>query len=253
MTRALLLHMAGPLQSWGDSSRWDYRTTLDHPTRSGVLGILAAALGYRHGRDLSDLEPIQLTVRVDRPGHLIRDFHTVGGGDDPKRKLPRARGGRRPDPIVSHRYYLSDAAFTVAVDGPSELIARVERALRAPVFGTFLGRRSCPPAGPLVIGATSDPVEDLRSVVPLDRPAPLDEETVEVEFIVEDSSVVPEGVLARATTTRTRPIRYGPDAMYGTHTTTRWVEDVSSELCGGRGVRYLDALTAWRSRYAAAA
>src|SRR5699024_3208275 len=144
---SLLLLLSGPMQSWGDAAQWSQRHTLDHPTRSGLTGIIAAALGYERGRDLTDLDPLCYTIRVDRPAIRISDFHTVGGAAD--NTLPRAKGGSRDEPIVSNRHYLSDAAFTVAISGPESLVTQVKTALRKPVFAPFLGRRSCPTAGPL--------------------------------------------------------------------------------------------------------
>ncbi|MER7114106.1 type I-E CRISPR-associated protein Cas5/CasD [Saccharomonospora azurea] len=239
----ILLQLGGPMQSWGDSSQWNHRQTLGYPTRSGLIGLIAAALGIRRGEDLADLDPLRFTVRVDRPGRRIIDFHTVGGGG---LKLPRAKGGHRDEPIVSHRHYLSDAVFTIAVAGPDSLMSRVGRALRAPVYAPFLGRRSCPPGGPLVIGATDDPMRDLREVVPLARPRPLDVETVPVEFVVDGTAEVPDGAIVRQETTRTRPIKFGQTREHRNHTITRWEEPLPSELCGGRGIRYLEALEqAW--------
>lgn len=41
----LLLWLEGPLQSWGHDSRFGRRETLHFPTKSGVLGMVCAALG----------------------------------------------------------------------------------------------------------------------------------------------------------------------------------------------------------------
>ena len=59
-----------------------------------------------------------MTVRVDRPGVLLRDLHTVGGGMSAKDTVTTADGGKRSGAtgtLLSHRMYLADAAFTVAV------------------------------------------------------------------------------------------------------------------------------------------
>ena len=39
----LLLQLAGPLQSWGAASRFARRSTENAPTKSGLVGLLAAA------------------------------------------------------------------------------------------------------------------------------------------------------------------------------------------------------------------
>lgn len=43
----LLLRLAAPLQSWGSDSKFETRKTDREPTKSGVVGLLAAALGLR--------------------------------------------------------------------------------------------------------------------------------------------------------------------------------------------------------------
>ncbi|WP_084959972.1 type I-E CRISPR-associated protein Cas5/CasD [Thermoactinospora rubra] len=135
----LLMQLAGPLQSWGSSSRFARRSTEAAPTKSGVIGLLAAALGHRRSDDLADLAALRFGVRVDQPGVLLRDYHTA----------QRFSGESLP---VSERFYLADAVFVAAVEGDTELIDRLHRALREPVFLPYLGRRSCPPARPVDLG-----------------------------------------------------------------------------------------------------
>jgi CRISPR system Cascade subunit CasD len=147
----LLLRLAGPLQSWGEHSTFADRDTLRYPTRSGITGIFAAAQGLRRGERLDRYAPLTLTVRIDRPGVLLADFHTTGGGLPRGRTVPTAEGGRRAEgkaTIVTRRMYLSDAVFTVAVEGPGTLIDDLAAALRSPHWQPYLGRRSCPPTSP---------------------------------------------------------------------------------------------------------
>ena len=51
----LLLRLAGPLQSWGMLSHFNERDTARFPTRSGVIGLLAAALGIARDEPLDGL------------------------------------------------------------------------------------------------------------------------------------------------------------------------------------------------------
>ncbi|KJY26259.1 type I-E CRISPR-associated protein Cas5/CasD, partial [Streptomyces katrae] len=53
---------------------------------------------------------------------------------------------------VSERFYLADAVFLAAVAGEEELIRTLHTAVRAPVYLPYLGRRSCPPQGPVDLG-----------------------------------------------------------------------------------------------------
>lgn len=143
----LLLRLAGPLQSWGDSSRFSYRHTRDHPTKSGVLGLLAAAEGRRRSDDLADLAELRFGVRVDQEGTLLRDFQTE-----------RSLDGKAAMPL-SYRYYLSDAIFVAGVEGNSDLLRALDLALRRPVYPLYLGRRSCAPTGRICLGLSEAGLE----------------------------------------------------------------------------------------------
>ena len=136
----LLLRLAAPLQSWGTASKYETRDTGREPSKSGVVGLLAAALGYRRDADLTSLSALLFGVRVDQEGELLRDYHIAWVKDE---KAPN----------VTHRYYLSDAVFLVGLESPDRAyLEKLEYALRHPVFPLFLGRRSCPPSVPLVLG-----------------------------------------------------------------------------------------------------
>lgn len=138
----LLLRLAGPLQSWGIDSKYDTRGTGREPSKSGVIGLLAAALGLRRDQDeeIGALASgLRFGVRVEQEGTLLRDFHTAHKGNKP--------------PYVTQRYYLSDAVFLVGLEsGDEDLLSMLEEALNAPAFPLFLGRRSCPPVPPMSLG-----------------------------------------------------------------------------------------------------
>ncbi|MBQ0923046.1 type I-E CRISPR-associated protein Cas5/CasD [Saccharopolyspora endophytica] len=168
----LLLRLAGPLQSWGERSKFDRRDTAGFPTRSGLLGLIACALGRARGQSVDDLADLSFTIRVDRPGTRIVDYHTVGGGLSGGLKVPTADGKGRPPGkgiLQTWREYLADAVFVVAVEGPEPLLDTVEAALHSPHWQPYLGRRSCPPEQPLVLGRSNDPQGELRTAVPVAR------------------------------------------------------------------------------------
>lgn len=142
----LLLRLAGPLQAWGDDSRFTRRNTRVAPTKSGVLGLLAAAQGRRRVDPIEDLVQLRFGVRIDQPGQLLRDFQTAIRWTSPKREaMP-----------LSYRYYLADAVFVAAVEGDDELMRGLDEAVRSPRFPLYLGRRSCPPARPVSMGVVAD-------------------------------------------------------------------------------------------------
>lgn len=140
----LLIRLAGPLQAWGASSRFSRRDTRHEPTKSGVLGLLAAAQGLRRTDELEHLAALSFGVRVDQAGVLIRDFQTAKSLDETK-TMP-----------LSYRYYLGDSVFVAGVEGDRGIIEGLVAALRNPTFPLYLGRRSCPPSLPLILAVTED-------------------------------------------------------------------------------------------------
>ena len=136
----LLLRLAGPMQAWGVKSRFTVRATELAPTRSGVVGMLASAVGRRRTDPIEDLLALRFGVRKDQPGSVIRDFHTAVPTD-----------GRKPMPL-SNRYYLADAVFLAGIEGDRALLEGIDEALRHPAFPLYLGRRSCPPTHPVSLG-----------------------------------------------------------------------------------------------------
>jgi len=140
---ALLLRLQGPLQSWGTTSRFDERDTQLEPSKSGVLGLVCAALGRDRSESVDDLAGLQLGVRVDREGVPMRDYQTATGVVLATGKVDRERT------VVGPRYYLSDAAFLVGLEGTdSILLERIHQALRSPVWPLSLGRKSFVPGSP---------------------------------------------------------------------------------------------------------
>lgn len=136
----LLLKLRGPIQSWGDGSRFTVRDTSARPTKSGIVGLLAAAEGRRRTDPVEDLAMLRFGVRIDQPGTIMRDFQT-------------AIDWRRDKsmPLVS-RYYLADAVFLVGLEAPRSTLDGIEAALKSARFPLYLGRRSCPANPDLVIG-----------------------------------------------------------------------------------------------------
>lgn len=158
MANTLFLRLEGPLQAWGERGRWSVRDTAPEPTKSGVIGLIACALGYRSDKQIRPLsEKSRMGVRCDTPGRLITDYHTVGGGYDYPALLtaegkPKFSSGQ-PHTEITWRDYLCDASFLVALQAEDEsLIAHMAHALQHPVWPVFLGRKSCPPSRPVYDG-----------------------------------------------------------------------------------------------------
>ncbi|BAU87980.1 CRISPR-associated protein cas5 family [Streptomyces laurentii] len=157
MSNGLIMHLSGPFQSYGGPAQTNLRPTYRQPTRSALTGMIACCLGRERDADNTDLAQLSYTIRVDRPGTILADFHTVGGNHDSVFGLTTAEGKTRDAPIVSTRYYLNDAAFTLAVTGPTPILDLTAQALTHPVWAPYLGRRSCPPDTPSSSPAATTP------------------------------------------------------------------------------------------------
>lgn len=142
----LLLRFAAPMQSWG-LDKFERRGTERLPTKSAVIGIIAAALGRRRNESIDDLMCLRFAVRVDSEGIIMCDFQT-------------AKEEEKANPHISDRYYLADAMFLVGLEGNESLLVSIDRALRNQVFPLFLGRRSCPPEGQISLGIREKPLID---------------------------------------------------------------------------------------------
>jgi CRISPR system Cascade subunit CasD len=137
------------MQAWGASSRFAHRNTEVAPTKSGVIGLLAAARGIRRTEPLTELLGLRFGVRMDQPGQIIRDFQTA-----------RTLDGKSSMPLT-YRFYISDAVFLAGVSGDRELLTGLHEALQSPHFPLYLGRRSCPPEGQLTLGVHDGQLEEV--------------------------------------------------------------------------------------------
>lgn len=145
MKYTLLMRLAGPMQSWGTKSRFDERDTELEPSKSGVIGLLCAALGVDREEEgpVLELSAMPMGVRVDREGVLRRDYHTA-------QEVIRADGKGVQDTAVSNRYYLADAVFLVGLEGSDRSkLETLQDALRNPAWPLSLGRKSFVPSQPV--------------------------------------------------------------------------------------------------------
>ena len=151
----LVLRLAAPMQSWGADSKYNERRTCREPTKSGVIGMLAAALGCRRDdtETLSVLSGLRFGVRADREGVSLRDFQM-------------AHRWHENESTLTYRDYLCDAVFLAGLEGNRELLEQLKDALFHPVYPLFLGRRSCPPAGHIFLGIEDAPLEDVLRTYP---------------------------------------------------------------------------------------
>lgn len=162
----LFLRLEAPMQSWGDQqSKFVIRRTAEAPTKSGVVGILCAALGVCRRKAAAEWLPklgaLRMGVRIDEPGVRWWDFHTVGAG----MRMRTAEGKTKPGAMLTRREYLCDASFLVALQGEPSLIAELSAAMRDPQWTLYLGRKSCPPSRPFMEHPASEFPDLLSALV----------------------------------------------------------------------------------------
>ena len=178
--KTLLLWLEGPLQSWGTDSRFQRRTTMPFPSRSGVLGMLCCAMG-RGGEQREWLARLrhldQSVLAFARKGREILarqylcDFQMAGSGYDTKDPwqdmlVPKTREGKRPvgpGSKMTFRYYLQDMAFACALSMPDELADEAAQGLQHPIWAICLGRKNCTPSAPVFAGVFADESEALSA------------------------------------------------------------------------------------------
>jgi CRISPR system Cascade subunit CasD len=213
----VILRLIGPLQSWGIQSRFGNRDTQLEPTKSGVIGIVAAALGMQREDDayLATLTQCQMAVRVDVEGRRMRDYHVTGGGTF--KGLPYGvweSDGFHGKTVLSDRFYITNAAFHVGLEYDDHaLVERIANALRNPVFPLALGRRTCVPTVPIYADVRDGSVREALLHMPLyvsteSRHAHPERIRMIVECASHEGQSVPDVPLSFATQRRSFGVRY---------------------------------------------
>lgn len=159
----LLLWLEAPLQSWGYDSRFGRRSTLEFPTRSGVLGLICCARGAGGPENnwLNAWMDLDMQVVAYAPSGrnqmvrqpLLRDFHMVGSGydeGDPWQKLlipKKSDGGKSVGggAKLTYRYYVQDMTYAVLLQVPDGMEDELCAAIKEPVWDLYLGRKCCVP------------------------------------------------------------------------------------------------------------
>lgn len=145
------LFFDAPLQSWDVGSRHSKRGTLPAPTRSGVLGIIAAAMGFdKNSIDesyhLNRLSILSMEIFILSPHKVLSDYHIA-------QDCRQADGGIKKHAVITNRSYLLEARFLICLSSSdAALVNEIDAALKNPIWGGWLGRKSCIPASPLYLG-----------------------------------------------------------------------------------------------------
>jgi CRISPR system Cascade subunit CasD len=165
MKHTLLLRLKAPMQAWGTSSRFSIRETGKEPSKSGVIGLLCAALGISrdeantNNATFNDLTKLKFGVRVNREGVMQKDYHTA-------QNIAKADGGTK-DTELSTRWYLADADFLVGLESEDfQLLETLQNAVKNPKWQLFLGRKAFVPSVPIYLakgGIQTGELEDVLS------------------------------------------------------------------------------------------
>lgn len=164
--RFLLFTLYAPMASFGEIAVGERRMSWARPGRSAVLGLVAASLGLDRADEAAHRalqDGLYYAVRTDAPGHPFRDYHTAQA---PKARKKQSFATRREEvlaedlnTVLSTREWRADALFTVALwlrpQGTADIDA-IARALCAPHFTLYLGRKAAPlglPPAPEIVTA----------------------------------------------------------------------------------------------------
>jgi len=162
----LFLRLEGPMQAWGNQqSKFVIRRTAEAPTKSGVIGLLCAAMGVSRKEAPEKWLPIfntlHMGVRIDKPGFRWWDYHTVGA----RMKMHTAEGTPKDGAMLTRQEYLCDASFLVIMQGNPEVIDILLGAMKNPMWTPYLGRKACPPSRPLLESIPTGDFQDIISAM----------------------------------------------------------------------------------------
>lgn len=140
----LVLKLTGPMQSYGNDSYYNYRYTDRLPRKSMIVGFLGACLGI--GRDddeaFKELNKLGVATRLDQGGQMLRDFHMVHEHHTTKKSV-----------WITERYYMTDTVVVIGISSSdTDLIKKLEYAVKNPVYAPFIGRKCNPVNYDLVLG-----------------------------------------------------------------------------------------------------
>lgn len=164
MAHILFMRLAGPMQSWGTMSRFTRRDTGKEPSKSGVIGLICAAMGIDREDDQNDdlrkLAASRLGIRVLRQGDMQSDYHTASNIAIAKAKQKQDGAFETKHTELSTRFYFSDADFIAALECDDRgLLERVHDALKHPVWQLFLGRKAFVPSLPVHVADNAAIIE----------------------------------------------------------------------------------------------
>jgi CRISPR system Cascade subunit CasD len=215
------MRLVAPMQSWGIQSRFEVRDTLTEPTKSGVIGLVCAALGRDRKEPIHDLASLRMGIRIDREGIMQKEYQTalsVVLASSYKDKTEEDKTGVKACQ-PSTRYYLADAAFLVGLESDDKrLLEAIDAAIRNPHWTIFLGRKSFVASEPIFLprGSKQPPClmehpleEALRAYPRISSRESLNNHSESVRFVIECGDNIPSESIA-VFTRPDNPVSFSP-------------------------------------------
>ena len=234
-TKFILLWLESSLQSWGYDSKFNRRDTLEFPTKSGVLGLVCAALGAGGEQKELLLKFAQLKQTVlsfrhtDKNGKpceklpLLHDFQMIGSGYDDNdiwqiKNIPLGQDKKKKKTVLTHRYYLQNAVFAVLLEVPADMAVQIANALQNPVYDIYFGRKCCVPSD-FVYQGTFDFEEDAKTAA-LNKAEKHEPDKLVLDFTVIDGNMEEGDVI----TLNDVPVQFGEIKKYRDRMVTKIIK-----------------------------
>lgn len=151
MKKRLLRIICHGSQSWGvDSPFHRFKGTQLYPSKSGIVGMIAAALGYDKGDERIDVLSESITLyrllksgeegSLDyiKKGRLESDY-LIASGAEPLIWAIDGKSRKKADLIT--KQYLADARFVLYLDAEEDVMETIYDALADPFYILYLGRK----------------------------------------------------------------------------------------------------------------
>ena len=165
-SKVLKLVCAGMLQSWRNTGLGPYyRYTELTPTKSGIAGMIACALGYPRGDTRIEKLKNSFELYMDKhnsgpmqPGNTsvpdtLMDYQTIFAEN------MEVADGSSPlhSASIIMKEYIVGYRFVLYLKANDEQLKKIEAALNNPVWDYYLGSKCCVPAEPVCNGICDMP------------------------------------------------------------------------------------------------
>jgi CRISPR system Cascade subunit CasD len=160
MPAYLTATLYAPFASFGGLAVGERRESETRPTRSGLIGLLGAALGIERADEAGQqaLSLYGFATQTSAGGQPLTDYHTAQMPGQKRNRRFFTRAGELGVPktelntVLTSRDYRMDTLFIWAIwprEGSVWTLHELATSLNRPRFSLSLGRKSCPLGLPL--------------------------------------------------------------------------------------------------------